>query len=133
MAWGENDRYSTYKNNALIASKSIAQLTPYPRVFQHNHTITRDGKVLGEKLNSRFEYENRINEYYQVMWERHGTLDGKPLTFTTELSSNLAVEVELFVRMDMINRVPMFQKCSKKVVQEIVMHLHMQMGRVPCE
>ena len=61
MAWGENDRYSTYKNNALIASKSIAQLTPYPRVFQHNHTLTRDGEVLGEKLNSRFEYENRIN------------------------------------------------------------------------
>ena len=64
MAWGENDRYSTCKNNALIASKSIAQLTPYPRVFQHNHTLTRDGEVLGEKLNSRFEYENRINEYY---------------------------------------------------------------------
>ena len=33
LAWGENDRYSTYKNNGLIASKSIAQLTPYPRVL----------------------------------------------------------------------------------------------------
>ncbi|KAG9410486.1 hypothetical protein AC1031_018526 [Aphanomyces cochlioides] len=72
------------------------------------------------------DLQNRINEYYQVMWERHGTLDGQPLVFTNELSKNLAVEVELFVRMDMINRVPVFQKCSKKVVQDLVMKLDLQ-------
>ncbi|ETW05615.1 hypothetical protein H310_03351 [Aphanomyces invadans] len=72
------------------------------------------------------DLQNRINEYYQVMWERHGTLDGQPLMFTNELSKNLAVEVELFVRMDMINRVPVFQKCSKKVVQDLVMNLELQ-------
>ncbi|KDO34165.1 hypothetical protein SPRG_19017 [Saprolegnia parasitica CBS 223.65] len=72
------------------------------------------------------DLQNRINEYYQVMWERHGTLDGQPLMFTKELSRNLSVEVELYLRMDMINRVPVFQKCSKKVVQEIVMRLQLQ-------
>ncbi|RHY58506.1 hypothetical protein DYB30_006246 [Aphanomyces astaci] len=72
------------------------------------------------------DLQNRINEYYQVMWERHGTLDGQPLVFTNELSKNLAVEVELFVRMDMINRVPVFQQCSKKVVQDLVMNLELQ-------
>ncbi|OQR81338.1 Voltage-gated Ion Channel (VIC) Superfamily [Thraustotheca clavata] len=72
------------------------------------------------------DLQNRINEYYQVMWERHGTLDGQPLMFTKELSKNLSVEVELYLRMDMINRVPVFQKCSKKVVQEIVMQLQLQ-------
>ncbi|KAF0692503.1 Aste57867_16425 [Aphanomyces stellatus] len=71
------------------------------------------------------DLQNRINEYYQLMWERHGTLDGQPLLFTNELSKNLAVEVELFVRMDMINRVPVFQKCSKKVVQDLVMNLEL--------
>ncbi|OQS01458.1 Voltage-gated Ion Channel (VIC) Superfamily [Achlya hypogyna] len=72
------------------------------------------------------DLQNRINEYYQVMWERHGTLDGRPLMFTNELSKNLSVEVELYLRMDMINRVPVFQKCSKTVVQEIVMQLQLQ-------
>ena len=77
-------------------------------------------------MNLPLDLQNRINEYYQIMWERHGTLDGQPLMFTKELSTNLAIEVELFVRMDMINRVPIFQNCSKKAVQEIVMQLALQ-------
>jgi hypothetical protein len=77
-------------------------------------------------LNFPLDLQNRINDYYQIMWERHGTLDGQPMHFTNELSNNLAVEVELFVRLDMLNSVPVFQKCSKKVVQELVMQMHLQ-------
>ncbi|EQC34644.1 hypothetical protein SDRG_07965 [Saprolegnia diclina VS20] len=71
------------------------------------------------------DLQNRINEYYQVMWERHGTLDGQVSVLTQELSRNLAIEVELYLRMEMISRVPIFHTCSKKVVQEIVMRLEM--------
>ncbi|EQC34645.1 hypothetical protein SDRG_07966 [Saprolegnia diclina VS20] len=85
-------------------------------------------KLLGSMnlMKLPLDLQNRINEYYQVMWERHGTLDGQPLLFTKELSRNLSVEVELYLRMDMINSVPVFQRCSKKVVQEIVMRLQLQ-------
>lgn len=72
------------------------------------------------------ELQNRINDYYQAMWERHGTLDGAVTAFIPELSRNLAYEVELFLRMDMINRAPIFQNCSAKVVQELVMELELQ-------
>ncbi|KAF1332318.1 Voltage-gated ion channel, partial [Globisporangium splendens] len=61
------------------------------------------------------DLQNRINDYYQAMWERHGTLDGAVTAFVPELSRNLAYEVELFLRMDMINRAPIFQNCSAKV------------------
>lgn len=72
------------------------------------------------------ELQNRVNDYYQAMWERHGTLDGAVTAFIPELSRNLAYEVELFLRMDMINRAPIFQSCSAKVVQELVMELELQ-------
>lgn len=72
------------------------------------------------------DLQNRINDYYQAMWERHGTLDGAVTAFIPELSRNLAYEVELFLRMDMINRAPIFQSCSAKVVQELVMELELQ-------
>jgi len=73
-----------------------------------------------------YDLQNRINAYYQAMWERHGTLDGAVTAFIPELSRNLAYEVELFLRMDMINRAPIFQNCSAKVVQELVMQLELQ-------
>ncbi|KAG1705231.1 hypothetical protein DVH05_004162 [Phytophthora capsici] len=73
-----------------------------------------------------YDLQNRINAYYQAMWERHGTLDGAVTAFIPELSRNLGYEVELFLRMDMINRAPIFQNCSAKVVQELVMELELQ-------
>ncbi|ETW05625.1 hypothetical protein, variant [Aphanomyces invadans] len=77
-------------------------------------------------MNLPMDLQNRINEFYQTMWETHATLDGQPATLTSELSRNLALEVELFLRMEMINRVPIFRTCSKRVVQEIVMKLSME-------
>ncbi|EQC34642.1 hypothetical protein SDRG_07963 [Saprolegnia diclina VS20] len=72
------------------------------------------------------ELQNRIVEYYQTMYTRHGTLNGKPFQFTKELSKNLSVEVGLFLRMNMITRSPMFQPCSPEFVQELVMQLGFQ-------
>ncbi|KDO34162.1 hypothetical protein SPRG_19014 [Saprolegnia parasitica CBS 223.65] len=65
-------------------------------------------------------------KYYQTMYVRHGTLNGKPFQFTKELSKNLSVEVGLFLRMNMITRSPMFQPCSPEFVQELVMQLGFQ-------
>ncbi|EQC34643.1 hypothetical protein SDRG_07964 [Saprolegnia diclina VS20] len=70
------------------------------------------------------ELQRRIVSYYQVMYDRHGTLDGQPEQFTKELSKNLSVEVELFLRMNMITRSPLFRDCSSEVVQDLVMRLH---------
>ncbi|KAF0692499.1 Aste57867_16421 [Aphanomyces stellatus] len=78
-----------------------------------------------ETMRLPLDLQNRINEFYQTMWEVHETLDGQPATLTSELSRNLATEVELFLRLDMINRVPIFHACSKRVIQEIVMKLTM--------
>ncbi|KDO34163.1 hypothetical protein SPRG_19015 [Saprolegnia parasitica CBS 223.65] len=70
------------------------------------------------------ELQRRIVSYYQIMYDRHGTLDGQPEQFTKELSKNLSVEVELFLRMNMLTRLPLFRNCSSEVVQELVMRLH---------
>ncbi|RHY58504.1 hypothetical protein DYB30_006250 [Aphanomyces astaci] len=43
-----------------------------------------------------------------------------------ELSKNLRVEVELFLRMAMIVRTPLFRACSNEVVRELVMKLRFQ-------
>ncbi|RHY32413.1 hypothetical protein DYB32_002577 [Aphanomyces invadans] len=72
------------------------------------------------------ELQMRIHEYYQAMYERYGTLDGHPENFKDELSKNLRVEVELFLRMAMIVRTPLFRACSNEVVRELVMKLRFQ-------
>ncbi|RHY21508.1 hypothetical protein DYB25_006275 [Aphanomyces astaci] len=72
------------------------------------------------------ELQMRIHEYYQAMYERYGTLDGNPENFKDELSKNLRVEVELFLRMAMIVRTPLFRACSNEVVRELVMKLRFQ-------
>ncbi|CAK4083856.1 unnamed protein product [Aphanomyces euteiches] len=70
--------------------------------------------------------QSRINEYYETMYDRYGTLNGDTVLFTNELSKNLSNEVELFLRMGMITRSPMFRLCSAEFVQEIVMKLAFQ-------
>ncbi|KAG9410489.1 hypothetical protein AC1031_018529 [Aphanomyces cochlioides] len=70
--------------------------------------------------------QSRINEYYETMYDRYGTLNGDTVLFTNELSKNLSNEVELYLRMGMITRSPMFRLCSAEFVQEIVMKLAFQ-------
>ncbi|KAF0683682.1 Aste57867_24244 [Aphanomyces stellatus] len=72
------------------------------------------------------ELQNRINEYYETMYDRYGTLNGDTVVFTQELSKNLSTEVELYLRMGMITRSPMFRLCSPEFVQELVMKLGFQ-------
>ncbi|KAG9410490.1 hypothetical protein AC1031_018530 [Aphanomyces cochlioides] len=72
------------------------------------------------------ELQLRIHEYYEAMYARHGTLDGKPETFKHELSKNLRIEVELFLRMTMIVRTPLFRECSVEAVQTLVLRLRFQ-------
>ncbi|KDO34164.1 hypothetical protein SPRG_19016 [Saprolegnia parasitica CBS 223.65] len=96
--------------------------------YENQNSYKKKMEWLFESMGSMqlpLDLQNRINEYYQVMWERHGTLDGQVSVLTQELSRNLAIEVELYLRMEMISRVPIFHNCSKKVVQEIVMRLEM--------
>ncbi|CAK4083855.1 unnamed protein product [Aphanomyces euteiches] len=72
------------------------------------------------------ELQLRIHEYYEAMYARHGTLDGKPEAFKHELSKNLRIEVELFLRMTMIVRTPLFRECSVEAVQALVLRLRFQ-------
>ncbi|RHY91513.1 hypothetical protein DYB37_002919 [Aphanomyces astaci] len=69
------------------------------------------------------DLQTRISDYYETMYDRYGTLNGDTVLFTKELSKNLSNEVELYLRMGMITRCPMFRLCSPEFVQELVMQL----------
>ncbi|RHY32414.1 hypothetical protein DYB32_002576 [Aphanomyces invadans] len=72
------------------------------------------------------DLQTRICDYYETMYARYGTLNGDTVLFTKELSKNLSTEVELYLRMGMITRCPMFRLCSPEFVQELVMQLGFQ-------
>ncbi|ETW05618.1 hypothetical protein, variant 2 [Aphanomyces invadans] len=96
--------------------------------YENNNTYKRKIESLFTSMDLMKlppQLQHRINEYYQAMWTKYGTLDGTTNQFMRELSTNLAKEVELFLRMDMINRAPFFYGCSKKFVEAIVMCLEL--------
>ncbi|KAF0692502.1 Aste57867_16424 [Aphanomyces stellatus] len=97
--------------------------------YENNNTYKRKIESLFTSMDLMklpTELQHRVNEYYQTMWNRYGTLDGTTNQFMRELSRNLAKEVELFLRMDMINNAPFFAGCTKKFVEEVVMLLQLQ-------
>ena len=72
------------------------------------------------------EIERRVYSYYDYIHESHGTLNGETTMFIPELSKKLAAEVLMYLRMDMIHKVPFFQNISPEVVQQLVLKLSLQ-------
>ena len=72
------------------------------------------------------EIERRVYSYYDYIHEAHGTLNGETTAFIPELSKKLAAEVLMYLRMDMIHKVPFFQNISPEVVQQLVLKLTLQ-------
>ena len=71
------------------------------------------------------EIEKRVYSYYEYIHEAHGTTDGRTTAFVPELSKKLAAEVLMYMRMEMIHRVPFFDRISPEVVQQLVLKLHL--------
>lgn len=65
------------------------------------------------------EIEKRVYSYYEYIHEAHGTTDGRTTAFVPELSKKLAAEVLMYMRMEMIHRVPFFNAISPEVVQQV--------------
>jgi len=72
------------------------------------------------------EIEKRVYSYYDYIHETHGTLNGETTAFIPELSKKLAAEVLMYLRMEMIHKVPFFQNISPEVVQQLVLKLTLQ-------
>ena len=72
------------------------------------------------------EIEKRVYSYYDYIHDTHGTLNGETTAFIPELSKKLAAEVLMYLRMDMIHKVPFFQNISPEVVQQLVLKLTLQ-------
>ena len=72
------------------------------------------------------EIEKRVYSYYNYIHDTHGTLNGETTAFIPELSKKLAAEVLMYLRMDMIHKVPFFQNISPEVVQQLVLKLTLQ-------
>jgi CRP-like cAMP-binding protein len=72
------------------------------------------------------EIQSRVYSYYDYIHRAHGTLNGETTMFIPELSKKLAAEVLMYLRMDMIHKVPFFQNISPEVVQQLVLKLTLQ-------
>ncbi|GMH89527.1 hypothetical protein TL16_g11483 [Triparma laevis f. inornata] len=72
------------------------------------------------------EIERRVYSYYDYIHDTHGTLNGETTAFIPELSRKLAAEVLMYLRMDMIHKVPFFHNISPEVVQQLVLKLTLQ-------
>ncbi|GMH92781.1 hypothetical protein TrST_g5200 [Triparma strigata] len=72
------------------------------------------------------EIERRVYSYYDYIHDTHGTLNGETTAFIPELSRKLAAEVLMYLRMEMIHKVPFFHNISPEVVQQLVLKLTLQ-------
>jgi hypothetical protein len=65
----------------------------------------------------------RILSYYDNIWTRYRSLNGKISMFIPELNTSLKTEVYLYIRTNLILSVPFLRHCSPDVVKELIMCL----------
>jgi hypothetical protein len=81
-----------------------------------------------ERLSSFMYYRNipaplqqRIHDYYEYVWEKRVDYDESDILLT--LPPSLAVEVSMFLKRDIIERVPLFAGASDAFIREIASQL----------
>jgi voltage-gated potassium channel len=81
-----------------------------------------------ERLSSFMYYRNipdplqrRIREYYEYVWEKRIDYDESDILLT--LPPSLAVDVSMFLKRDIIERVPLFSGASDAFIREIASQL----------
>ncbi|GMH76366.1 hypothetical protein TrST_g6558 [Triparma strigata] len=105
-----------YGNVSMYIANYTANQTAYQRKME----------LLFESMNHLQLPQNlkkRILLYYDHIWKEYRTLDGTITYFIPELSKQLASEVYLYLRTNLILSVPFLRQCSPEVVQELVMRL----------
>jgi hypothetical protein len=68
------------------------------------------------------ELEKRIRSYYNYIWENR--MDHDEDEVIRELPDSLKLDVKLFLRQPLISKVPMFQKASPNLKDDLVNHLN---------
>lgn len=63
------------------------------------------------------ELQHRILEYYAYMWERRSARDEHEVL--DQLPAGLRTEVSLFLKRDVIERVPLFEGASESLIREL--------------
>lgn len=81
-----------------------------------------------EKLTAFMRYRNipsslqkRIQEYYVYLWEKRLGYD--ETTVITSLPPSLRTEVSLFLKRDVIERVPLFRGASQQFIREVALQM----------
>ena len=70
----------------------------------------------------------RVTTYFEALWDRHRLVgSGRTALFIKKLNEPLALEVQLFMNRDMIAKVPIFSKCDKNVIVQLVRALQFNM------
>ena len=108
-----------FGNVAVLIANFTANTSAHQKKMEEIYSVMR-------RLRLPNDLQTRIEQYYREMWDRHGTLNGQTEGFVDELSSNLASEVMLFMRMEMITSVPFLHRCNPEVVHELVMQLRFE-------
>ncbi|NUO82843.1 cyclic nucleotide-binding domain-containing protein [candidate division KSB1 bacterium] len=91
-----------------------------PAKVQHLHNLDK----LSTFMNYRSippEIQKRIRDYYDYLWEKRLSYDES--TVISELPPSLKTEVSLFLKRDIIAKVPLFQDASEEFVKEIALQM----------
>lgn len=67
------------------------------------------------------EIQKRIREYYDYLWEKRLSFDESMVI--AELPPSLKTEVSLFLKRDIIAKVPLFQGASEEFIKEIALEM----------
>ncbi|MEO6048302.1 MAG: cyclic nucleotide-binding domain-containing protein [Candidatus Kapaibacterium sp.] len=67
------------------------------------------------------DLQNRIRDYYNYLWEKRLGYDESEILDT--LPSSLGIEVSMFLKRDIIERVPMFKGASQEFIREIALRM----------
>jgi hypothetical protein len=65
--------------------------------------------------------KKRVGSYYDLVWKNYRSLDGNLTYFFPELSKDLACEVIMYLRIDLIDAMPIFDKCRPEIVKKLVL------------
>ena len=75
--------------------------------------------------------QDRIFKYYDAIWTRHRTLDGKA-SFVNDLSPSLQTDIALFLNRDIIANNPLFCNCPDGMILSVVKALKVSLYLQGC-
>jgi len=68
------------------------------------------------------DLRNKINDYYTYVWKRRLGFDES--SFLSSLPQALKIETALFLKKDILDKIPIFQKAPNNFKQEVALNFH---------